>query len=186
MTDQEVKLSPEDYMGTKATARKSGRGVKFSKANFFADPADDPQPLGRETVDPDEWIARINAALANEYYTGARSLAMRYAFAVCKAVGHMEPPDSVWRERGYRYFQVTQYNWEQILEQYGFPVPEVPSPLSVEMRGGTSKSSGPDFIIHTAANAPAVAEGVKAAVIVHTDEAKLAEIARRRSELPPR
>lgn len=196
----------------------------------FADPEDDPKPKGRDLVNQDQWCERINSFVAGGEYVLARRLAIRYTGLAVKAVGKMEPPDSPMRACGYRYFQVNVNNWEEVLDELKFRIPEVPGVLSVEMQ--SAAKDAPAFIIHTPriatqepqtdapAQIPAEADTLPApdshGALVNVvedipspeaapkvkrsaakdelfklrqlteDDERLAEIAKRRSELPPR
>jgi hypothetical protein len=178
------KMTPEEYQDVPPPKRRSNKGLKFVATGSRADPKDDPEPLGRDSVDAVEWVASINEQVEAGYLPLAQLNAMKYAAAVVKAVGDFEPEDSPWRDRGYRYRQVTPHNWSLIVEQHGFPAPEVPSALDVA--ASRSGSSGPDFIIYETGPSEQDRASDPSVVVKVTDPAKLAEIERRRAALPPR
>lgn len=162
----------------------------------WADPADDPEPRGHDTLDGEAWTSKIESMYASGNIELIPHEGMSYASKAVRAAGLMEPEDSEFRHRGYRYFQVTRHNWQEVIEKCGYPVPDVPNSLSLGIRQ-SRRTSGPEFIIHTfdetepeeqvkVARERRQAVKKDAVFAKVTDEAKLAEIAKRRSELPPR
>lgn len=101
-------------------------------------------------------LAEISSLLEDEKWKMAELACMKYAAAVVQAEEAVLADDDPLRSEGYKYVQVTRYNWSDILDEYNYPpIDGMPGALAIDsgMLPGSKKRSGaPEFLVH--ADAP--------------------------------